>query len=52
MIGDNMETDIIAGVQSGLGTILVLSGITAREQLQEYPYQPTQVLDSVADIEL
>lgn len=52
MIGDNMETDIIAGVQSGLGTILVLSGITGREHLQQYPYQPTQVLDSVAQITL
>ena len=52
MIGDNMETDIIAGVQSGLGTILVLSGITDRDQLREYPYQPTVVIDSVADIEL
>jgi len=51
MIGDNMETDIIAGVQSGLGTILVLSGITDRHQLREYPFQPTQVVDSVAEIE-
>ncbi len=50
MIGDNMETDIIAGVQSGLGTILVLSGITDREKLREYPYQPTRIIDSVADL--
>lgn len=51
MIGDNMETDIIAGVQSGLDTVLVLSGITDREKLKEYPYQPTQIVDSVAEIE-
>lgn len=50
MIGDNMETDIIAGVQSGLGTILVLSGITDRHHLETYPYQPTRILDSVADL--
>lgn len=52
MIGDNMETDIIAGVQSGLGTILVLSGITDREHLKQYPFQPTQIVDSVAEIGL
>lgn len=51
MIGDNMETDIIAGVQSGLGTILVLSGITGRQHLKEFPYQPTRIIDSVADLE-
>jgi NagD protein len=51
MIGDNMETDIIAGVQSGLDTILVLSGITDREHLKQYPFQPTQIVNSVAEIE-
>lgn len=50
MIGDNMETDIIAGVQAGLGTILTLSGITERHHLKEYPYLPTQIIDSVADL--
>jgi NagD protein len=53
MIGDRMDTDIIAGVESGLETILVLTGvITCREEIQQYPYRPTWVLESIADIEL
>lgn len=50
MVGDRMDTDIIAGVQSGMETILVLSGITQREDINHYPYLPTYILDSVADI--
>ncbi|MEN8097917.1 MAG: TIGR01457 family HAD-type hydrolase [Chloroflexota bacterium] len=52
MIGDRMDTDIIAGVESGLETILVLTGVTRREEIQRYPYRPTWVLESIADIEL
>jgi NagD protein len=51
MIGDNMDTDVIMGLESGLETILVLSGVTRREDIQRYSYGPTYVLDSVADIE-
>jgi NagD protein len=51
MIGDRMDTDIVAGVESGMETILVLSGVTAREDIDRYPYQPTHVVESVADIE-
>lgn len=51
MIGDRMDTDVVAGIQSGLGTILVLSGVTAREQIADFPYQPGRVVDSVAEIE-
>lgn len=50
MIGDRMDTDIVAGVEAGLETILVLSGVTRREDVARFPYQPTRVLDSVADI--
>ncbi len=50
MIGDRMDTDIIAGVEAGMDTILVLSGVTARDEVIKYPYQPTTILDSVADI--
>lgn len=50
MIGDRMDTDIVAGVQTGLGTILVLTGVTSAQDVSRYPYQPGQVLASVADI--
>jgi len=50
MIGDRMDTDIVAGVESGLDTVLVLSGVTSREEIKNYPYRPRLVLDSVADI--
>jgi NagD protein len=50
MIGDRMDTDIVAGVQSGLETILVLSGITQEEDVNRYPYLPNRVVPSVAEI--
>ena len=50
MVGDRMDTDIIAGVEAGMETILVLTGVTRREDVSRYPYQPTRILDSVADI--
>jgi NagD protein len=52
MVGDRMETDIKAGLESGMETILVLTGVTQRDEIARYPYQPTRVVDSVADIEL
>jgi NagD protein len=51
MIGDRMDTDIVAGVESGMETILVLSGVTRREDAARYPYQPTRIMESVAEIE-
>jgi NagD protein len=52
MVGDRMDTDIVAGVESGMETILVLSGVTSRDMIESYPYRPTHVMDSVADIEI
>ena len=52
MVGDRMETDIVAGVESGMRTILVLTGVTRREDIDRFPYQPTWVLESVAEVEL
>ncbi len=52
MIGDRMDTDIVAGIQSGLGTILVLTGSTNRENINNFPYQPQMIVGSVAEIEL
>ena len=51
MIGDRMDTDIVAGVESGMETVLVLSGVTHREEVSRYPYQPTHIVESVAEIE-
>lgn len=50
MIGDRMDTDIIAGIESGLDTILVLTGVTTRESMGQYPYQPRLILSGVSDI--
>ena len=52
MIGDRMDTDIVAGVESGMDTILVLSGVTERDDVDRHPYQPTHIVESVAKIEL
>ncbi|MBK8051162.1 MAG: HAD family hydrolase [Anaerolineales bacterium] len=52
MIGDRMDTDIVGAVSSGMDTILVMTGVTQREEITRYPYQPTYVLPSVADIEI
>lgn len=52
IVGDNMETDMIAGLEAGLETTLVLSGVSSREDIQRYPYRPTHIVESVADIEL
>ena len=50
MIGDNMDTDIIMGLESGLETVLVLSGVTRCEDIERYSYGPTHVVESVAEI--
>jgi len=51
MIGDRMDTDIVAGVESGMETVLVLSGVTHRDEIHRFPYQPGRVLASVAEID-
>jgi NagD protein len=51
MIGDRMDTDIVAGTESGMRTILVLTGVTRPEQVDRFPYRPTLVMESVAAIE-
>ena len=50
IIGDSMNTDIVAGTESGLKTILVLTGMTSREQAERFPYRPTWILNSIADV--
>lgn len=50
LVGDRMDTDVISGIEAGLATILVLSGVTTREDVDSYSYRPTLVVDSVADL--
>jgi NagD protein len=50
MIGDTMETDILGGVQMGYRTVLVLSGSTRKEDVDNYAYRPDTIVDSVADL--
>ena len=49
-IGDRMDTDIIAGIESNVDTILVLSGVTSREDVDKFPYRPKYILNGVGDI--
>jgi NagD protein len=51
MVGDRMDTDVIGGLQAGMDTILVLSGVTRRSDLARFSYQPNRICDSVAAIE-
>lgn len=50
MVGDRMDTDVIAGMESGLATVLVLSGCTSRTDVNDYPHRPTYILNGVGDI--
>ncbi len=50
MIGDRMDTDIVAGINAGMRTALVLTGVTQREDIANFPYQPAYVLDSIAAV--
>lgn len=50
MIGDRMDTDVIAGIEAGLHTVLVLTGISDQAEIVKYPFRPNEVLNSVADL--
>jgi len=50
MVGDRMDTDVIAGIEAGLDTILVLSGVTRRQDVERFPYRPGRIVESVADL--
>src|SRR6185437_10353068 len=49
MVGDRMDTDVVAGIEAGLDTILVLTGSTRREGVNRFPFRPGRILDSIAD---
>ncbi|MEA2209016.1 MAG: 5-nucleotidase [Solirubrobacteraceae bacterium] len=50
MVGDRMDTDIVSGLEAGMETILVLTGVTTREIAERFPYRASQVVESVADL--
>ena len=50
MIGDRMDTDILAGLEAGMRTVLVLSGITKEHEIDRFPFRPNRVVSSVADL--
>jgi NagD protein len=50
MVGDRMDTDVVAGLEAGLETILVLTGVTSRAAAERYPYRASRIVESVADL--
>ncbi len=50
MVGDRMDTDVVAGIEAGLETVLVLSGSTAASDVARFPFRPSRILDSIADV--
>jgi NagD protein len=50
MVGDRMDTDVLAGLEAGMRTILVLSGVSTREIVDSYPFRPTHIFENVGEI--
>jgi NagD protein len=50
MVGDRMDTDIVAGIEAGMRTVLVLTGITTRDMAERFTYRPSLIVDSIADL--
>jgi NagD protein len=50
MIGDRMDTDVVAGLEAGLETVLVLTGVTTREEAERFPYRASRIAESVAEL--
>jgi NagD protein len=50
MIGDRMDTDIVSGLEAGMETILVLTGVTGREEAERHPFRASRIVESVADL--
>jgi NagD protein len=50
MVGDRMDTDIVSGLEAGMHTVLVLTGSTKREETERYPFRPSRIVDSIADL--
>jgi NagD protein len=50
MVGDRMDTDVVSGLEAGLEAILVLTGVTTREDAERHPYRPSRIVESVAEL--
>jgi NagD protein len=50
MIGDRMDTDVVSGLEAGLETVLVLTGVSTRESAERFPFRPSRIVDSVVDL--
>ena len=50
MVGDRMDTDVVSGLEAGMHTVLVLTGSTGRDEAERFPYRPSRIVDSIADL--
>jgi NagD protein len=50
MVGDRMDTDMVSGLEAGMYTVLVLTGSTQRAEAERFPYRPSRIVDSIADL--
>jgi NagD protein len=50
MVGDRMDTDVVSGLEAGMHTVLVLTGSTLRAEAEAFPYRPSRIVDSIADL--
>jgi NagD protein len=50
MVGDRMDTDVVAGLEAGLHTVLVLTGVTTVSEADRFPFRPSRIVDSIADL--
>jgi NagD protein len=50
MVGDRMDTDVVSGLEAGMHTVFVLTGLTTREDAERFPYRPSRIVDSIADL--
>jgi NagD protein len=50
MVGDRMDTDVVAGIEAGMHTVLVLTGSTRPDEAERFPYRPSRIVDSIADL--
>jgi NagD protein len=50
MVGDRMDTDVVSGLEAGMETILVLTGVTTHEQAERYPYRASRIVASVGEL--